>query len=212
MAKRYKTSRQKRTAQRQYRRSRKQYKNYLEQFEARKETFESRGLDFYDPIALTYRDWKTVHAEKINDLKMDIKEGKRKSIGNVNREIVSDQAYELSSRQSDVLADYLLENEYETLEEMNLVYKYTDEEGIERINLKKKIDLMMKIRQGEFIKEDIGLWEMINDFRSDYFSLSSDEKADLIKKWKDLRPDVKNMTFGKAVSLEVGATFFNSPK
>ena len=196
MAKRYKTSRQKRVAQRQYRRSRKQYKNYLEQFEARKETFESRGLDFYDPVALTYRDWKTVHAEKINDLKMDIKEGKRKSIGNVNREIVSDQAYELSSRQSDVLADYLLE----------------DEEGIERINLKKKIDLMMKIRQGEFIKEDIGLWEMINDFRSDYFSLSSDEKADLIKKWKNLRPDVKNMTFGRAVSLEVGATFFNSPK
>lgn len=190
MARRYKTSRQRRAAQRQYRRSRKQYENYLEQFESRKETFESRGLDFYDPVPLTYRDWKTVHAEKINDLKMDIKEGKRKSIGNVNREIVSDQAYELSSRQADVLGEYLLENEAETLEEMNLVYKYTDEEGTERINLKKRIELMMKIRQGEFLREDVGLWDMISDFRLSMF------KKGLTK---------------EEVRQAVGQTFFNSP-
>lgn len=191
MARRYKTSRQKRVAQRQYRRSRKQYVNYLEQFEARKETFENRGLDFYDPVPLTYRDWKTVHAEKINDLKLDIKEGKRKSIGNVNREIVSDQAYELSSRQADVLGEYLLENEAETLEEMNLVYKYTDEEGVERVNLKKRIELMMKIRQGEFLREDVGLWDMISDFRLSMF------KKGLTK---------------EEVRQAVGQTFFNSPK
>ena len=190
MARRYKTSRQKRIAQRQYRRSRRQYENYLDQFEARKETFESRGLDFYDPVALTYRDWKTVHAEKINDLKMDIKEGKRKSIGNVNREIVSDQAYELSSRQADVLGEYLLENEPEILEEMGLTYKYSDEEGTERINLKKRIELMMKIRQGEFLREDVGLWDMISDFRLSMF------KKGLTK---------------EEVRKAVGQTFFNSP-
>ena len=190
MARRYKTSRQKRVAQRQYRRSRRQYENYLEQFEARKETFESRGLDFYDPVALTYRDWKTVHAEKINDLKLDIKEGKRKSIGNVNREIVSDQAYELSSRQADVLGEYLLENEPEMLEEMGLIYKYSDEEGEERINLKKRIELMMKIRQGEFLREDVGLWDMISDFRLSMF------KKGLTK---------------EEVRKAVGQTFFNSP-
>ena len=190
MARRYKTSRQKRVAQRQYRRSRRQYENYLEQFEARKETFESRGLDFYDPVALTYRDWKTVHAEKINDLKMDIKEGKRKSIGNVNREIVSDQAYELSSRQADVLGEYLLENESEILEEMGLTYKYSDEEGTERINLKKRIELMMKIRQGKFLREDVGLWDMISDFRLSMF------KKGLTK---------------EEVRKAVGQTFFNSP-
>ena len=190
MARRYKTSRQKRVAQRQYRRSRRQYENYLEQFEARKETFESRGLDFYDPVALTYRDWKTVHAEKINDLKMDIKEGKRKSIGNVNREIVSDQAYELSSRQADVLGEYLLENESEILEEMGLTYKYSDEEGTERINLKKRSELMMKIRQGKFLREDVGLWDMISDFRLSMF------KKGLTK---------------EEVRKAVGQTFFNSP-
>ena len=190
MARRYKTSRQKRIAQRQYRRSRRQYENYLDQFEARKETFESRGLDFYDPVALTYRDWKTVHAEKINDLKMDIKEGKRKSIGNVNREIVSDQAYELSSRQADVLGEYLLENESDVLQEMGLIYKYSDEEGIERVNLKKRIELMMKIRQGEFLREDVGLWDMISDFRLSMF------KKGLTK---------------EEVRKAVGQTFFNSP-
>ena len=191
MAKRYKTSRQRRVAQRKYRRSKRQYRDYLEQFEARKENFESRGLDFYDPIPLTYRDWKTVHAEKVNDLKMDIKEGKRKTVGNVNREIVSDQAYELSSRQADVLGEYLLENESDILEEMDLVYKYVDEEGIERVNLKKKIELYMKIRQGEFLREDVGLWDLISDFRASMFK--------------------KGMT-KEDVRRAVGQTFFNSPE
>ena len=190
MARRYKTSKEKRVAQKRYRKSRAQYRDYLEQFEARRENFESRGLEFYDPVPLTYRDFKTVRAEKINDLKLDIKEGKRKSVGNVNREIVSDQAYELSSRQADVLGEYLLENEEDLLEEMDLVYKYTDEEGIERINLKKRIDLMMRIRQGEFLREDVGLWDMISDFRVNMFK--------------------KGMT-KEEVRKAVGKTFFNSP-
>ena len=190
MARRYKTSREKRIAQRRYRKSKKQYQDYRDQLEARKEVFESRGLEFYDPVPLTYRDWKTVHAEKINDLKLDIKEGKRKTVGNVNREIVSDQAYELSSRQADVLGEYLLENESDLLEEMDLVYRYTDEEGIERVNLKKRIDLMMKIRQGEFLREDVGLWDMISDFRLQMFKKGMNKEE---------------------VRRAVGQTFFNSP-
>ena len=82
MARRFKTSRERRVAQKRYRRARRQYQDYLEKFEARRENFESRGLEFYDPIPLTYRDFKTVRAEKINDLKLDIKEGKRKTIPN----------------------------------------------------------------------------------------------------------------------------------
>ena len=190
MARRYKTSREKRLAQRRYRRSRRQYEDYLKQFEARKENFESRCLDFFDPVPLTYRDYKTVHAEKINDLKLDIKEGKRKTVGNVNREIVSDQAYELSSRQADVLGEYLLENEPDLLEELDLVYKYTDEKGVERLNLKKRIDLFMKIRQGEFLREDVGLWDMISDFRVSMFKKGMSKEE---------------------VRRAVGQTFFNSP-
>ena len=190
MARRFKTSRERRVAQKRYRRARRQYQDYLDKFKARRENFESRGLEFYDPIPLTYRDFKTVRAEKINDLKLDIKEGKRKTVGDINREIVSDQAYELSSRQTDVLGEYLLENEEDLLEEMDLVYRYTDEEGIERTNLKKRIDLMMKIRQGEFLREDVGLWELISDFRASMFK--------------------KGMT-KEDVRKAVGQTFFNSP-
>lgn len=191
MAKRYKTSKARRVAQKRYRKARKQYNDYLEQFEARKANFESRGLDFFDPTPLTFRDYRSVHADKVNDLKQDIKEGKRKTVGNVNREIVSDQAYELSSRQADVLGEYLLENEPELLEEMDLVYRYTDEAGIERVNLKKKIDLFMKIRQGEFLREDVGIWDMISDFRLQMFE--------------------KGMT-KEEVRKAVGQTFFNSPE
>lgn len=191
MARRFKTSKAKRDAQKKYRKSRRQYNDYLAQFEARKENFESRGLDFFDPIPLTFRDYRTVHAEKLNDLKQDIKEGKRKSVGNVNREIVSDQAYELSSRQASVLGDYLLENESNLLEELDLVYKYTDESGVERINLKKKIDLFMKIRQGEFLREDVGIWDMISDFRLEMFKKGLNKEE---------------------VRKAVGQTFFNSPE
>lgn len=191
MARRFKTSKAKRVSQKKYRKARKQYNDYLDQFEARKENFESRGLDFFDPVPLTFRDYRTVHAEKLNDLKQDIKEGKRKTVGNVNREIVSDQAYELSSRQADVLGEYLLENEPELLEEMDLVYKYTDESGVERLNLKKKIDLFMKIRQGEFLKEDVGIWDMISDFRLEMFKKGMNKEE---------------------VRRAVGQTFFNSPE
>lgn len=191
MARRFKTSKAKRVSQKKYRKARKQYNDYLEQFEARKENFESRGLDFFDPVPLTFRDYRTVHAEKLNDLKQDIKEGKRKTVGNVNREIVSDQAYELSSRQADVLGEYLLENESELLEEMDLVYKYTDESGVERLNLKKKIDLFMKIRQGEFLREDVGIWDMISDFRLEMFKKGMNKEE---------------------VRKAVGQTFFNSPE
>lgn len=204
MARRYKTSRERRVAQKRYRKLRSQYEDYKNQFRARKLLFEERDLTFFDKKELTFRDYKSVRADKVNDLKIDIKEGKRKTVGNVNREIVSDQAYELSSRQADVLSEYLLENEYETLEEEDLVFRYIDESGKERINLKKKIDLMMKIRQGEFIREDIGLWDMINDFRAQYFALSKDEQDKLKRKWNA-------QTFAEAVKKEVGQTFFNSP-
>ena len=205
MARRYKTSKGKRIAQKRYRKLKSQYRDYLKQFESRKALFAERGLDFYEPYAFNFRDWKEARLEKINDLKIDIKEGRRKSIGNVNREIVSDQAYELSSRQAEAVAGYLFENESEILEEMDLAYKYTDEAGQERINLKKKIDLMMKIRQGEFIKEDIGLWDMINDFRDRYFALNKKEQENLMKKWAA-------KTYPEAVAKEVGQTFFNSPE
>ena len=190
MAKRYKASRSSRLAQRRYRRKRSQYEDYLEKFQARKKILHERGIEMYDPTALTFKQWKTERAEKVNDLKLDIKEGKRKSIGDVNRELVSDQAYELSSRQASVLADYLTNNEYDYLEEMGLAYKYTDEQGVERINLKNKIELFMKIRQGEFVREDLGLWDLISDYRQNLFAKGMNKEE---------------------VRRAVGQTFFNSP-
>ena len=70
------------------------------------------------------------------------------------------------------------------------ICKYTDEQGIERINLKKKIELFMKIRQGEFLREEVGLWDLISDFRVTMFK--------------------KGMT-KEEVRKAVGQTFFNSP-
>ena len=70
MAKRYSSSAARRASQKRYRARRKSYNNYLSLFESRVEVFERRGLEFYDPIPLSYRDWKSQYAEKRNVKKM----------------------------------------------------------------------------------------------------------------------------------------------
>ena len=171
-------------SKRKQRRLRSHYEDYIDKYLARKELLHERGLEMADPNYLNFRDYKSQRAEKINDLKIDIKEGKRKSIGDVNRELVSDQAYELSQRKAEVLLDYFAKNEPEVLDEIGIpYYRYYDEFGNEKLNLKNKIEIMMKIRQGDFIKYEIGYWDAISSFRDKWFASDKSLKEELRKKW-----------------------------
>ena len=192
-------------ASRKHRRLRTQYEDYLKKYKARKNLLHERGLEMADPNYLSFRDYKSQRIEKINDLKIDIKEGKRRSIGDVNRELVSDQAYELSQRKAEVLLDYFAKNEPEILDELGIpYYRYYDEFGNERVNLKNKIEIMMKIRQGDFVKYEVGYWDAISSFRDKWFHSAKELKEELRKKW--------NVdTFEEALRKEVGQTFFDSP-
>ena len=191
-------------ASRKYRRLRAQYEDYKNKYIARRELLHKRSLEMVDPNYLTFRDYKSQRIEKINDLKIDVKEGKRKSIGDVNRELVSDQAYELSQRKAEVLLDYFAKNEPEVLDELGIpYYRYYDEFGNEKLNLKNKIEIMMKVRQGDFIKYEVGYWDAISSFRDKWFHSEKELKEELRKKW--------NVdTFEEALRREVGQTFFDS--
>lgn len=194
-------------AKRKYRRLRAQFEDYKKKYFARESMLAERGLGMADERGvLSFTAYKTVRAEKINDLKFDIKEGRRKSMGDINRELVSDQAYDLSPRKAEVLLDYFVENEPEILDDLGVPYfKYYDESGNEKINLKNKIELMIKIRQGDFIKYELGWWDAISSFREKWFASEKTLKEELIKKWGV-------DTFEEALRREVGATFYNSPK
>lgn len=190
---------------RKAKRLRNQYADYKKKYFARQELLSSRGLDMADPNPLTFRDYISQRKEKINDLKIDIAEGRRKTVGDVNRELVSDQAYELSQRKAEVLLDYFAKNEPQVLDELEIpYYRYYDEFGNEKVNLKNKIEIMMKIRQGDFIKYEVGYWDAISNFRDKWFNNSETLKNELRKKWNA-------DTFEEALRKEVGQTFFDSP-
>lgn len=194
-------------ARRKYKRLRAQFEDYKRKYFARESMLAERGLGMADEDGvLSFKAYKSVRAEKINDLKFDIKEGRRKYIGDINREIVSDQAYELSPRKAEVLLDYFVENEPEILDELGIPYfKYFDESGNEKINLKNKIELMIKIRQGDFVKYEIGWWDAISSFRDKWFASEKALKEELRNKWGV-------DTFEEALRKEVGATFYDSPQ
>ena len=101
---------------------------------------------------------------KRNDLRMDVEEGKRERVGSVVNEIINDQAYELSSNKARAIADYLMREEGGLLAEKGLAEQYIDEEGKVQYALLKPKKLELLIREGSFVKEEVGLWDEITDY------------------------------------------------
>ena len=166
---------------------RKEFKLYKEKFEKR---IESSRVGFYDPEEIpSFKVFKDVYLMKRNDLRMDVEEGKRERVGSVINEIINDQAYELSSSKARAIADYLMREEGGLLAEKGLAQQYIDEEGKIQYSLLKPKKLELLIREGSFVKEEVGLWDEITD----YYKLLRDQgySAD----------DAKH---------KIGQTYFNS--
>ena len=166
---------------------RKEYKIYQERFEKR---IESSRVGFYDPEEISsFKVFKDTYLMKRNDLRMDVEEGKRERVGSVVNEIINDQAYELSSNKAKAIADYLMREEGGLLAEKGLAQQYIDDEGKVQYALLKPKKLELLIREGSFVKEEVGLWDEITD----YYKLLRDQgySAD----------DAKH---------KIGQTYFNS--
>ena len=168
---------------------RKEFKIYRDRFAKR---IESSRVGFYDPNEITsFKVFKDQYLMKRNDLKMDVEEGKRERIGSVVNEIINDQAYELSAPKARAVADYLMREEVGILVQKGIAEQYIDEEGKVQYALLKPKKLELMIREGSFVREEVGLWDEIRDY---YNILRS--KGYTAKKAKE----------------EISITYFRSPK
>ena len=144
----------------------KQFKLYNRKFKARKEsarygfrlTEEGKEVEAYN-----FRDFKNQYELTRNTLEKEVEMGERERIGSVITEMINDQAYELSSAKARAVANYLLREERPMLIEKGFLRVETNEAG-EQIDIVKKRNLALLIRQGQFVEEEVGLWDEIKDY------------------------------------------------
>ena len=179
----------------------KKYNAYVKSLEERKRLMYLRGYEPYSKVLptgrkvsdkLNYRDWRAIYTAELNDRRAEIASGERKSIGNINSKIISDQVYELSEDQAKSIFNYLRGLPEKEKEKIDFSYKNINE-------------AMLKIRQGDFVREDLGLWDAIRARRDQLFNMSPEEKEEFLKKFKE------GTTFKDAIRQEVSQTFFKSP-
>lgn len=169
----------------------KEYKIYLSRFTKRKESARygfRLTEEGEETQAWSYRDFKEQYLLMRNTLKEEVEMGERKSVGSVVNEIINDQAYELSRAKANAVANYLLREERPMLIEKGYLRVETNEEG-KQVDIVKKRNLALLIRQGQFVEEEVGLWDEIKD----YYKV------------------LTNQGFtAKEAKAEIGQTYFNS--
>ena len=145
---------------------RKEYKLYKDRFESRKRSarygfrkVEGEDVKPYE----TFNEFKNQYLLTRNSLKEEVEMGERERVGSVITEMINDQAYELSSRKASAVADYLIREEKQLLLQKGLAKTFVNEEGEEELIVKRR-NLNLLIRQGQFIDEEVGLWDEIKDY------------------------------------------------
>ena len=144
----------------------KEYKIYLERFNKRKSSARygfRLTEEGEETQAYSYRDFKEQYLLTRNTLKEEVEMGEREKVGSVVTEMINDQAYELSRAKASAVAKYLLREERQMLIDKGLLRVETNEEG-EQIDVIKKRNLALLIRQGQFVEEEVGLWDEIKDY------------------------------------------------
>lgn len=81
------------------------YESYKKAYFKKEDMLNKKGLQMYDKI-LSRREFEAVYEATRNELKRQVKEGKRKVIGNVTQTIVTEQTYEYSQKQGKALQKY----------------------------------------------------------------------------------------------------------
>lgn len=170
----------------------KEFKLYKKMFEKRKKsakygfrlTEEGKETEHYN-----FRDFKDQYLLTRNSLEQEVEMGERNRIGSVITEMINDQAYELSRSKANAVAKYLLREERPLLIKKGLLRVDEDEEG-KPVDVIKKRNLALLIRQGQFVEEEVGLWDEIKE----------------VYRWM---VDEQGMTSYQARD-EIGLTYFDS--
>ena len=128
-----------------------------------------------------FKTFKEAYLQKRNDLQEEVDLGERERVGSVINRIIDDQAYEISRKKAKAISKYLLSEERELLISKGFITFTVDENGKQIENVKaKRLELL--IRKGEFVREEVGLWDMIKADYEDYkaMGLKTSEIRDLI--------------------------------
>ena len=163
-------------------RSVKRYNSYVKEFKKRSTAMKERGLKPYEEKQLTYKEYRTIYAAEKNDRLAEIKKGERKTLGDINSKIVSDQIYELSEKQAYAIYDYIkvrraeLTEQYQNIldDEGNRVYsdkqiKALVRQDLGNFSLQNANRAIQKIREGSYVRENLGLWDAIRERRKELF-------------------------------------------
>ena len=145
----------------------KEYKIYLEKFNKRKASAKygfRLTEEGEETQAYSYRDFKEQYLLTRNTLKEEVEMGEREKVGSVVTEMINDQAYELSRAKARAVAEYLKREEKQMLKDRGLFLRTEINEKGEPVDIYKERNLALLIRQGQFVEEEVGLWDEIKDY------------------------------------------------
>ena len=145
----------------------KEYKIYLERFNKRKASARygfRLTEEGEETQAYSYRDFKEQYLLTRNTLKEEVEMGEREKVGSVVAEMINDQAYELSRAKAHAVAEYLKREERQMLIDRGLLIRTEINEKGEPVDIYKERSLALLIRQGQFVEEEVGLWDEIKDY------------------------------------------------
>ena len=160
------------------------YNEYVKRLNKRSDYLIERGMTPADSIPMSYNDFVQTYAEYYSDLKKEVSQGERKSVGDVVGSIISDQVYNISGKQFKA-----------TLEAVN---KWNEAHPERPINLAeganiKSVFYQMKIRTMDFESSD-------SEF-SAWFDMIKEQREALFAQGKN----------AKQVRKEISRTFYGSP-
>lgn len=134
----------------------KKYRQYKRDYYKRVDRMIEEGLTPYSAEPEEYKYFKIAYAAERNDRMDDIAAGRRKSMGDINKTLISNGVYEISEKQAYAIFDYMKTLSPEERKALNFSYR--------NINT-----AIAKIRTGEFVSEDLGLWDLIKERRAQLF-------------------------------------------
>lgn len=107
------------------------YKSYIDQYNAKKRQLEANGVQMNQRL-LTEKEFDSAYNRVLLRRKQDVASGKRKTTGNITREIVDKQAFALSAKQAEAMKDNKY-NYYEKRSGLALEMFYEEKKNAIRI-------------------------------------------------------------------------------
>lgn len=170
---------------------RERFNIYKEQYDKKAESLARYGISMSNPKYENIRTFKEMYIKERNNLKLDIKLGRRKTLGNVQQFLISKQAYGISKRQ----ALSLIKSDAFTKEFKDDLSELTKRYG--------KRNLLLAIRDKQWL-EEIGWYDSIREYRDVLFQMSEKEQQEFMKKYKDAK------SFKDAIRMEISLTYYGS--